>query len=69
MQAAQRAARKVIEQAHRENRPIPVWNGEKVEYLIPPLPDEEDSTDSKTTTTRKASCPTKISTHLSRPRI
>nr|VFK16482.1 MAG: hypothetical protein BECKLPF1236A_GA0070988_101483 [Candidatus Kentron sp. LPFa]VFK25403.1 MAG: hypothetical protein BECKLPF1236C_GA0070990_1002110 [Candidatus Kentron sp. LPFa] len=52
MQAAQRAARKVIERAHRENRPMPIWNGERVEYRIPPLSDQENSTDSKTTTTR-----------------
>ena len=38
LQAAIRAAKKVIEQASKENRPLPVWNGEKVEYCIPPLP-------------------------------
>ncbi|MEE8056632.1 MAG: hypothetical protein V3T17_02170 [Pseudomonadales bacterium] len=38
MQAAERAARKVIEQAHKDNEPMPVWDGEKVDYQIPPLP-------------------------------
>nr|VFK42928.1 MAG: hypothetical protein BECKTC1821D_GA0114238_101427 [Candidatus Kentron sp. TC]VFK42938.1 MAG: hypothetical protein BECKTC1821E_GA0114239_102221 [Candidatus Kentron sp. TC]VFK57278.1 MAG: hypothetical protein BECKTC1821F_GA0114240_101628 [Candidatus Kentron sp. TC] len=42
MRAARRAARKVVEQAHRDNKPMPVWNGERVEYIIPPLPDQED---------------------------
>ena len=36
MQAAERAARKVIEQAHRDNTPMPIWDGEKVVYKIPP---------------------------------
>ena len=40
MQAAERAARKVIEQAHRDNTPMPIWDGEKVVYKIPPLPDK-----------------------------
>ena len=37
LQAAKRAAKKVIEQASKDNRPLPIWNGEKVEYCIPPL--------------------------------
>ena len=38
MQAAKRAARKVIEKAHRDNKPMPIWDGERVQYQIPPLP-------------------------------
>lgn len=37
MRAAERAATKVIEQAHKDNKPMPVWDGEKVDYQIPPL--------------------------------
>ena len=40
MQAAERAAKKVIEQAHKDNEPMPVWDGEKVDYMIPPLPNK-----------------------------
>jgi hypothetical protein len=40
MQAAERAARKVIEQAHKDNEPMPVWDGEKVDHQIPPLPNK-----------------------------
>ena len=47
LQAAKRAARKVVEQAHRDNRPIPVWDGEKVQHIIPPLPDEPAPPDPK----------------------
>ncbi len=45
LQAAQRAARKVIEQAHKDNIPIPIWDGEKVVYQIPPLPQNLDQSD------------------------
>lgn len=40
LQAAERAARKVIEQAHKDNKPMPIWDGEKVDYQIPPLPNK-----------------------------
>ncbi len=40
LQAAERAARKVIEQAHKDNMPIPIWDGEKIVHIIPPLPEE-----------------------------
>ena len=35
MQAAERAAKKVIEQARKDNKPLPIWDGEKVQYLVP----------------------------------
>lgn len=44
MKAAQRAARKVIERANLENKPIPVWKDGKVEYEIPPLPNQNNQT-------------------------
>ncbi|MEM6405392.1 MAG: hypothetical protein AAF669_02170 [Pseudomonadota bacterium] len=37
LQAARRAARQVIEQAHKNNVPIPVWKNGRVEYCLPPL--------------------------------
>ena len=37
MQAARRAARQVIEQAHKDNSPIPIWKNGRVEYCIPEL--------------------------------
>ncbi len=40
MKAAKRAARKVIEHANKENEPIPIWKNGKVEYEIPPIPNE-----------------------------
>ncbi len=46
MQAAERAARKVIEQAHKDNKPMPVWDGEKIEYRIPPLLNKAIQSDS-----------------------
>ncbi len=36
LQAARRAARQVIEQAHKDNTPIPVWKNGRVEYCLPP---------------------------------
>ncbi|MES2663824.1 MAG: hypothetical protein V4629_11045 [Pseudomonadota bacterium] len=42
LQAAKRAARKVIEQAHKDNKPMPIWDGEKVIYQIPPIPQDSD---------------------------
>lgn len=41
MKAAKRAARKVVERANRENKPIPVWKNGKIEYEIPPIPDKQ----------------------------
>ncbi len=35
LKAAKRAALKVFEKALKDNRPIPIWNGEKVEYRMP----------------------------------
>lgn len=40
MKAARRAAEKVIILAHQENKPMPVWDGEKVQYTIPPIPNK-----------------------------
>ena len=41
MKAAKRAAQKVIEQAYRENRPIPIWKNGKVEYEVPSIPNKK----------------------------
>lgn len=41
MKAATRAAIKVIVQANRENRPIPIWKNGKVEYEIPSIPNKQ----------------------------
>ena len=46
MQAAERAARKVIEQAHKDNKPMPIWDGERIQYQIPPLPNKAMQSDS-----------------------
>lgn len=48
MKAAKRAAQKVIEQANRENRPIPVWKNGKVEYEVPPVPNKQMQPTQKT---------------------
>ena len=37
MQAARRAAREVIQQAHKDNTPLPIWKNGRVEYSLPEL--------------------------------
>lgn len=41
MKAAKRAAQKVIEQASRENRSIPIWKNGKVEHEVPSISNEQ----------------------------
>ena len=38
LRAAQRAAIKVIKEAQFNQTPMPVWDGEKIVHIIPPLP-------------------------------
>ena len=35
LQAAKRAARKVLEQACKDNKKIPIWDGKEVVYISP----------------------------------
>jgi len=47
LRAAQRAANKVAEKACKENRPLPVWKNGRVEFEIPPCPEENSEIDLK----------------------
>ncbi len=42
LKALQRAAKKVIENARRNNLKIPIWKNGKIEYIIPEMNIEQD---------------------------
>jgi len=43
IEAANSAAKKVVAKARKENRAIPVWKDDHIEYEIPNYPPEIDS--------------------------
>lgn len=47
LKAAQRAAEKVIKEAHLYQTPLPAWKDNKIEYVIPDMPQKKP--DSSTT--------------------
>ncbi len=40
LKAAKRAAKKVVEQANKENQALPIWKKDHIEYQVPENPNK-----------------------------
>ena len=41
LKVAERAARKVMEQANKENQPLPIWKQDHIEFQVPENPNKK----------------------------